>query len=178
MKCRDIRKLNTQSPHDPATAELVAAHLLSCSACADELGELPAIFVAPPSAIPPPNLVARIMAQVPATPAIAAASERRSRMRQRTLWGSIAVLCVSLLVFGAYGVLVDSSLPAQVFGGVESTFGRAVLALTLVGKPMIAAFGTLGGSVFLGAAILTGLSIVGWRRLATPPAAILVEVER
>lgn len=177
MKCRDIRKLTTQSPSDPATAELVAAHLISCSACADELGELPAIFVAPPSAIPPPNLTAKIMARIPATPAIAAASERRSELRHRTFWGGIAAFVVSLLLFGAYGVLVDSSWPAQVFGGVESTAGRAVLALTLVGKPMIAAFGTLGGPLLLGVVVLSGLSIVGWRRLATPPAAILVEVE-
>jgi hypothetical protein len=177
MKCRDIRKLNTQSPNDPVTAELVADHLLSCSACADELGELPAIFVAPPSAIPPPNLVAKIMAQLPASPAIAAAAERRSTLRRRTVWGGIAALCLSLLVFGAYGVLVDSSLPAQAFGGVGSAVGRAVLALTLVGKPMIAAFGTLGFPMLLGIALMTGLSVVGWRRLATPPAAILVEVE-
>ncbi|MBA3471397.1 MAG: hypothetical protein H0T53_17305 [Herpetosiphonaceae bacterium] len=177
MKCRDIRKLNTQSPSDPVTAQLVADHLLSCSACADELGELPAIFVAPPSAIPPPNLTAKIMAQLPASPAIAAASERRVTMRRRTAWGGIAVLLVSLLVFGAYGVLVDSSWPAHVFGGVESTVGRAVLALTLVGKPMIAAFGTLGGPLLLGIVLVSGLSVIGWRRLATPPAAILVEVE-
>ena len=173
MKCRDIRKLNAQSAADPATAQLVADHLLSCAACADELGELPAIFAAPTSAIPPPTLVSKIMVQLPASPAIAAASERRSTLRRRTISGGIAVLFLSLLVFGGYGVLVDSSLPAQVFGGVESTLGRAVLALTLVGKPMIAAFGTLGGPLLLGLIVMTGLSIVGWRRLAVAPAALV-----
>lgn len=177
MNCRDIRMLNTQSPANPATADIVAAHLSTCSACADELGELPAMFVAPRSAIPPPNFAAAVLAQLPASPALAAASERRTRVRQRLVWGSIAVLFIGILLIGAYGVLVDSSLPARAFGGVESALGRGVLALTLAGKPLIAAFSALGVPWLLAILFMTGISVVAWQWLATPPAALLVEVK-
>ena len=178
MTCRTIRKLALESPNDPTTAHIIAEHLQICPMCQDELGEIPRYLAAPQSAIPPPNLLASIMAQLPATPALAAAAEQRTRIRHRVLWGGVAAFLSLLLVLGAYGVLVDSSGPAQVFGGIESAFGRGVLALTLVGKPMIAALGTLGWPLLLALVTLAGFGITAWRRLVLPPAALLVEVER
>ncbi len=178
MTCRTVRKLALEAPNDPATAHIITEHLETCPMCQDELGEIPRFLAAPQSAIPPPNLVATIMALLPATPALAAAAEQRTRIRQRVMWGGVTAFLCLLLLLGAYGVLVDSSGPAQVFGGVESAFGRGVLALTLVGKPMIAALGTLGWPLLLALVTLAGFGVTAWRRLVLPPPALLVEVER
>jgi hypothetical protein len=178
MTCRTIRKLAGEQSNDPAVAAMITDHLQTCPMCQDELGELPAILVAPPSAIPPPRLVANIMAQLPPTPAVAAAAERRGRSRARLIWGGFAAIMALFVLLGAYGVVVDSSAPAQFFGGLESTLGRGILALTLAGKPMVAALGSLGLPllviVALGGTVVPAL----WKRLAAPPAALLVEVER
>ncbi|HYF66275.1 MAG TPA: hypothetical protein VD886_25825 [Herpetosiphonaceae bacterium] len=178
MTCRTIRKLAGEQDSDPAVSAIITEHLETCPMCQDELGEIPAALVAPQSAIPPPRFVANIMAQLPPTPAIAAAAERRRVNRSRLIWGVFAAAMALVVLLGAYGVMVDSSAPAQIFGGLESSLGRGVLALTLAGKPMVAALGALGLPllviVALGGTVVPAL----WKRLAAPPAALLVEVER
>src|SRR5687768_1314591 len=134
MDCRRIRAMSAQSA-DPAIARQISAHLEQCPACQDELGELPAAFMAPTSAIPPPQLVANIMSRLPATPALAQAQERRGLRRQRLLWGSVAAFVLLLMIAGGLGMLVDSGLPASWVGGADSSLGRGLLALTLAGKP-------------------------------------------
>lgn len=180
MDCRRIRAINAQAENDPEIARLVSAHLAECPACMDELAELPALLAAPASAIPPPNLVSNIMARLPAaTPAQAAARERSSSRRGWLGRSAAAALLVGLMAIGLLGVFVDSSLPAGLFGGAESAFGRAILALTLAGKPIVAAFGALGLPLLLSAALLLGLGNWAWGRLmAAPPALVLAEVQR
>ncbi|HEY1014071.1 MAG TPA: hypothetical protein VGE07_15270 [Herpetosiphonaceae bacterium] len=180
MDCRRIRAISARAENDPEIAREVSAHLAECPACMDELGELPTVFAAPTSAIPPPNLVANIMARLPdATPAQAAALERSRSRRSWVGRGAAAALVVGLLAIGLLGVFVDSSLPASIFGGAESAFGRAILALTLAGKPIVAAFGSLGIPLLLSVALLFGLGNWAWTRLmAAPPALVLAEVER
>lgn len=178
MTCRTIRKLAGEQNNDPAVAAMITEHLEICPMCQDELGELPAILVAPTSAIPPPRLVANIMAQLPPTPAAAAAAERRRVNRARLTWGVFAAVMALVVLLGAYGVVVDSSAPSQLFGGLESSLGRGVLALTLAGKPMVAALGALGLPLLIVVALGGTVVPALWKRLAAPPAALLVEVER
>lgn len=177
MNCRTVR-LSGGSATDPLTAQAIAAHLAECPACMDELGTLPASLISPASAIPPPTLTARIMAQLPATPAIAAQIERRTAVR-RWIWRGLALTLLAVMVgFGLVGMLVDSNVPATVFGGTASTTGRAAMALTLAGKPMIAVLTSVAVPLVALIGLICWGALWAWRRLARPiPALVLVEAQ-
>ncbi|MBM7843224.1 MULTISPECIES: hypothetical protein [Herpetosiphon] len=178
MTCRSIRELRAQQPDDPDDQQLISRHVQECPMCLDELGQLPAALAAPKSAIPPPNFAASLMAKLPATPALAATQARSRALRQRVLWGVVLGFVTLIVLWGGYGVLFDSSLPAATFGGVDSSAGRGVMALTLAGKPMAATLGLIGIPLLLGVLVLAGAALMIWRRLLTPSPALLVEVEQ
>ncbi len=167
MRCQQIRSLRA-SADDPATRTLITDHIATCAACADELGALPLALMQPASVKPPPALAAKIMAALPPTPAIAAAQEQRASRRRRWVAAGWAVVLLGLLIIGTVGLLVDSSYPAALLGGVQSAVGRVALALTLAGKPMFAVLLNISVPLVLTTLIVGGAAVWAWRQLAQP----------
>lgn len=178
MNCRTVRTSAT-TPHDAAMSQAVAAHLATCEACQDELGELPALFAAPPLIAPPPNFAAHLMARLPETPAVAAVQARRRQTRRLVMRGLWVALALAFVALGAFGLFVDSSAPAAIVGGPETSSGRAALALTLAGKPMVAVMLQTALPMMVALLIAGTVGIWAWRRLAQPlPALVLGEIEQ
>ena len=172
MNCRTVRAQGAHSA-DPAIAQEIRDHLATCPACVDELGELPAPLIAPSAVPPPAHLTTRIMAKLPPTPQIAAQREQ-ARMRRRWIWRlGFAACLLALMLVGSLGLLVDSSLPSNIIGGAQSVAGRAALALTLAGKPMIAMLLNSALPLLLFVGIGGSVALWSWRRLAQPLAPLV-----
>lgn len=178
MNCSEVRAALAQPISDPTIQHLVDDHIATCPMCADEQADPLSLAIKPNSAIPPPALASRIMAQLPATPALANIQVQRKQQRRRVA-AAITLLAIALvLAIGSYGVFFNSNSPATLFGGSDSVLGRGVLALTLAGKPMVGSLISLGLPVFIGVGVLVGVALMMWKRLAQPTAALLMEVER
>lgn len=98
-----------------------------------ETRRLLARYGEPRAAAPPADLPDRVMRSIRETPASA---HHSSRLRR--IYGAMMLSClVALLAFGAWGVLVDSSGPAGLFGGLGGGLGQLTLVLTLAAKPLV-----------------------------------------
>lgn len=176
MDCRTIRTLAAGKRLEELPAD-VRAHLDVCEACYDELEDLPSILITPAFAIPPPDLTQRILTCLPdVPPAVAARQEWRQKRRRRVAAGLLIALVVIILQIGILGVFVDSEIPARMVGGVESSAGRLILALTIAIKPIASALTLISVPLFLVASIAVIVAAWLWLRLMAPPAPLLVEV--
>jgi hypothetical protein len=119
---------------------------------------------------PPPGLAARA--------SLAVLRERpRSRAAfRRTIWPlQVVGFALGLLVaMGLWGVFGSSTGPASLFGGVESSLGRAFLWLTLAAKPLINVLVAIG-SIGLAGCVAFMLCAWLWWRIITlqSPTALL-----
>lgn len=107
---------------------------------------------------PPAELYSQIAAQLPAElPAEAARIRQRVRTLLLVSQVAIAFILGGLLILGGWGVFIDSTGPATLFGGVTSTLGYILLTLVLIAKPAVHLALGLGLPVLLtgvGAALL------------------------
>ncbi|MCG8349641.1 MAG: hypothetical protein MI924_17900, partial [Chloroflexales bacterium] len=116
---------------------------------------------------PPPDLAARVLANLPDTPPIhvVAAARRRSRLRRILIVLTLSVLLLSLGL-GFWGVLGDSSGPAELLGGGTASLGRLILMLTLIAKPLVHILLAPGLPLLLLFIALIAIALWTWWRLA------------
>lgn len=101
---------------------------------------------------PPPDLAGRVIDSLARPPA------STSRLRPIS---TALILLATLVLFalGAWGVLVDSSAPAGLFGDMRSGLSQLLLVLTLTAKPLINLLLTAGMFALL---ILAAIIAGGW----------------
>lgn len=128
-----------------------------------------------PEVLPAPQELASLIAQrLPvAPPAEADRRERRRMLRRRmVVWGT-AVLLLSFSGLGAWGVWIDSSFPALLFGRPEQGFARIALAITLAAKPIIAVVLSLDVTLLLANIVLVLAAGWLWWRLLSRSVVLL-----
>lgn len=145
---------------------------------ADEaIRRLLARYGQPTSVAPPPDLTARVLARLPdKPPAAAALAERQRRRHVRVLVGMLLSGLLVLLILGSWGVLVNSSGPAELLGGVTSAVGQLVLVLVLAAKPLVHVLFAPGVTLLLpGVLLVAGAVWLWWQLLLQTPLAQPVE---
>jgi len=117
---------------------------------------------------PPPDLAGRVL-DLLADPQPAPADSRLRRIYGRAL----LVCLVALMAFGAWGVLIDSSGPARLFGDLSGGLGQLLLLLTLAAKPLINLLLPAGAATLAVALGVVGGSWLWWLLLRRELAASL-----
>jgi len=108
-----------------------------------------------PRAVQPPADLALRVLDTLADPGLA-----QTGSRLRRIYGGVILVCVvALLALGAWGVLVDSSGPAHLFGDVGGGLGELLLLLTLAAKPLINLLLTAGVAT---AAVIAAIAVGSW----------------
>ncbi|NNJ10941.1 hypothetical protein EKD04_011420 [Chloroflexales bacterium ZM16-3] len=86
--------------------------------------------------------------------------------RLRRIYGGVMALCVLILIaFGAWGVLIDSSGPAHLFGDMSGGLSQMLLLLTLAAKPLINLLLTAGAATLAVIVAIVGGSWLWWQLL-------------
>lgn len=121
-----------------------------------------------PTQVAPPSLLAsQIVAQLPQLPpAQAEAASQRARRRRTWATVGIASLVVLLAALGMWGTFINSSGPAVLFGGADTTLGHIVLVLTLIAKPLVKLITALDVPMLIGSVLVLALAVWAWQRLA------------
>lgn len=109
----------------------------------------------PAPAPPPPALAARVQAALAEGRPI---RDRPRRVRRSWAWMAAALL-VPLLLLGGWGVFLDSTGPAGLFGDASGGLAQGLLALTLAAKPLLNA---LAGAGPLAPALIAFAGMAGW----------------
>jgi hypothetical protein len=146
---------------------------------ADEaIRRLLARYGQPTSVAPPPDLTARVLARLPdKPPAAAALAEQQQQRRGRVLGGMLLCGLLLSLILGSWGVLVNSSGPAELLGGVTSTVGQFVLVLVLAAKPLVHAILSPGVTLLLpGLLLIVAATWLWWQLVQQTPLAPPLEV--
>ena len=133
-----------------------------------------------PTYLAPPSLLAiHIAAQLPQLPPaqIEAVSQRIRRRRTVATLG-VGLLVVLLAALGVWGTFVNSSGPAVLFGGVDTTLGHIALVLTLIAKPLLKLITVLSVPTLAASVLLVACAAWAWRQLAQDtPVPAFAEVE-
>jgi hypothetical protein len=124
-----------------------------------ETRRLLARYGEPRVAAPPADLPDRVMRSLSDTPA---GAHHSSRLR-RIYGGVILAGLAALLAFGAWGVLLDSSGPAQLFGDMGGGIGQLLLVLTLAAKPLVNLLLTAGAVTLVITAAFAGGGWLWWQ---------------
>lgn len=86
--------------------------------------------------------------------------------RLRWIYGGVMLLSiVALVAFGSWGVLLDSSGPAHLFGDLSGGLSQLLLLLTLAAKPLINLLLTAGAATLAVLAAIFGGSWLWWQLL-------------
>lgn len=133
-----------------------------------ETRRLLARYGQPQAVRPPADLARRVIGALEGPPA---APPRPGRLR-RLYGGVIALGLCALFAFGAWGVLLDSSGPAHLFGDLSGGLAQLILLLTLAAKPLINVLLTAGALTAAVIVAIVGGSWLWWqllrRELAVP----------
>lgn len=124
-----------------------------------ETRRLLARYGEPTLVVPPPDLADRVIATLSRAP-----TQTFSRLR-RIYTGVLLIGILTLLAFGAWGVLLDSSGPAQLVGDLSGGFGQLLLLLTLAAKPLINFILTAGVATLVVLAAIFAGSWLWWQLL-------------
>jgi ABC-type Fe3+ transport system permease subunit len=87
----------------------------------------------PTPAPPPPALAARVQAALAEGRPV---RDRPRRPRRAWGWGAVALL-TPLVLLGLWGVVLDSTGPAELFGNPDGGLAQLMLLLTLAAKPLV-----------------------------------------
>lgn len=115
----------------------------------------------PAPVAPPPALAQAVQQRLPAVPPVVAARRHRQRrVLRQSGFVVVAVLLLLLCGLGAWGILGDSTAPAQLLGGVQMVPGFVLLTLVLLAKPIVHTLLGGGWVVLLGSVLAVG--VLGW----------------
>ncbi|NTV99854.1 MAG: hypothetical protein HGA19_00950 [Oscillochloris sp.] len=103
---------------------------------------------------PPADLADRVLRVINTPPP----SRPDSQFRRLSGW-VILVGFIALIAYGSWGVLLDSSGPARLFGDLNGGLSQIILLLTLTAKPLINLLLTAGVATFI---VLLALVGGGW----------------
>ncbi len=129
----------------------------------------------PASIVPPPDLSARILANIPSTPPVVAAATVHRRQRlNRVLSGAIVVVLASLLSLGVWGIFGDSTGPARLLGSLSADLGQIGMFLVLAAKPLVLPALNPGLSLLApGVLIIIGIAWLWWYLVRSVPIQVL-----
>lgn len=120
-----------------------------------------------------PGLAERVITRLPTEPpAVLAVARRRAGIRRRITTALYGALAFMLLAIGAWGVLLDSSGPARLFGEPSGGLARLVLLLTLAAKPLVNLLLAAGPLLPLGLLLFAGSAWLWWRIVRREPLAV------
>ena len=121
-----------------------------------------------PRAVEPPAALAGRVMEALSDPPLPPASGRLRRISG----GAVLIGLVAALALGVWGVLLDSSGPARLFGDQGGGVSELLLILTLTAKPLINLLITAGAATLAALVATLGGSWLWWqllrRELAVP----------
>jgi hypothetical protein len=123
-----------------------------------ETRRLLARYSQPRTVEPPAELAGRVLG------ALAAPPHPVSRLR-RIYGGAILIGILVALTLGAWGVLLDSTGPARLFGDLSGGVSELLLILTLAAKPLINLLLTAGVATLAILAAIVGGGWLWWQLL-------------
>ncbi|MBX0328556.1 hypothetical protein K2Z83_12800 [Oscillochloris sp. ZM17-4] len=125
-----------------------------------ETRRLLARYGEPSVADPPADLARRVIDGLSDLPP----AHPTSRLRQ--IYGGVIGVCmIALLSLGVWGVLLDSSGPAHLFGDMGGGLSQLLLLLTLAAKPLINLLLTAGAATMAVIVAIIGGSWLWWQLL-------------
>lgn len=157
---------------DPPTSATPAAPVAAAEARAHaHVREILAQYGQPALLEPPPGLRDRVLASLPPLPPAAAAAARRRRRHWALGLSSLLLLPLLLLAsLGIWGVLIESSGPAHLFGPPAAGAARLVLLLVLAAKPLVHILLAPGATTLAATALVwLALAWLWWQMLRHAP---------
>jgi hypothetical protein len=132
-----------------------------------ETRRLLARYGQPRAVQPPAALAGRVM------DALADPPPRPVGRLRRIYAGAILICLLAALALGTWGVLLDSSGPARLFGDLSGGLSELLLVLTLAAKPLINLLISVGAAALVILAAIIGGSWLWWQLLRRELAAAL-----
>jgi hypothetical protein len=128
-------------------------------AAEEETRRLLARYGEPRAVEPPAKLAGRVIDALSEPPPHPTSTLRR------IYGGAILIGILATLALGAWGVLLDSSGPARIFGDLSGGLSELLLILTLAAKPLINLLITAGAATLAVLVAIVGGSWLWWQLL-------------